>query len=76
MMSGLLFRGALQVEGEEALEDLVIGLGVGPAVGVEDGAVELAVDGVEFFDSVERDDALDVFVPLLRVAAALMAMMI
>ena len=55
---------------------MVIGLGVGPAVGVEDGAVELAVDGVEFFDSVERDDALDVFVPLLRVAAALMAMMI
>ena len=47
MRSGLLFRGALQVEGEETLKDLVVGEVVGPAVGVEDGAIELAVGEVE-----------------------------
>ena len=40
----LLLRGALVVEGDEALEDLLVGQSRGPAVGVEDGGVEVVMD--------------------------------
>ena len=46
-MSGSGQSGALEVEGEEAFEDLLVGDVVGPAVGVEDGGVEGAVEVVE-----------------------------
>ena len=38
------FGGALVVEGDEVLEELVVGEGGGPAVGVEDGGVEFVVE--------------------------------
>jgi len=36
-----------KVEGEETFEDVIVGELVGPAVGVEDGVVELLVGEVE-----------------------------
>ena len=41
------FFGALGVEVDEVFEDLFVGDGVRPAVGVEDGGVELVVDVFE-----------------------------
>ena len=38
------FFGAFGVEGDEVFEDLFVGDGVGPAVGVEDSEVEVIVD--------------------------------
>jgi len=41
------FFGAIAVEGDEVFEDLLVGDVVGPAVGVEDGGVEVVVDLLE-----------------------------
>jgi hypothetical protein len=41
---------AVGVEGDDAFEDLLVGEGVGPGVGVEDGAVEPVVDLAEDAD--------------------------
>jgi hypothetical protein len=38
------FGGALVVEGDEFFEELVVGEGGGPAIGVEDGGVEVVVE--------------------------------
>jgi len=40
----LLLLGALVVEGDQALEDLLVGQGLRPAVGLEDSGVEVVVD--------------------------------
>ena len=56
--------GALEVEGEEVFEDLFVGEGVGPAVGVEDGVVEGGVDVVQFLDVGAGDGFAGHFVEL------------
>ena len=57
----LLLVGALAVQRDEALEDLLVGEVVRPAVGVEDGGVEVVVDLLQ-----DRDEPLLVDDPLLR----------
>ena len=47
MSAGGRFSGAAEIEFEECGEEFVVGHGRRPAVGGEDGVVELAVDVVE-----------------------------
>jgi hypothetical protein len=46
---------SLQIQGQQALQDLVVGEGVGPAVGVEDGRVQGYVNVIQFKDFDPRD---------------------
>lgn len=53
------FFGALVVEGDEFFEEVVVGEVLGPAVGVEDGGVEVVV---ELFEDGDEAAVVDLFV--------------
>ena len=52
--AAFFFGGALVVEGDEVFEELVVGEVLGPAVGVEDGGVEVVVELFEDGDEAAR----------------------